>query len=1431
MNATPHVVIREYIARGFAPLPVLRGQKRSVIPNWTEYQADPADLTAFDRMNVGLLLGRRSGGLVDVDLDTPEAVRAAALLLPLTGMVSGRASSPRSHYWYKCPDAPARASTEFADVPTKTLAADGTPVERRAMLVELRSTGGQTVVAPSVHPGGEAIVWDRFDEPMALPVADLLRSVAKVAVVALMAEHWPGTGQRQNAYMALSGGLLRSGWDVHDVVGLVEVLADVTGDEENRKRAQTAVRTAAKIAEGQPATGWPKLAKILGARGGEVVEVACDWLTPKVTTGPGSPGPFGGPLPWGDPVPLGGPPAELPPFPLEHFTPWMAEWVAAAAAELQVPVDLPALLALGVAGAGIARKVEVSPYPGWVEPTNLFVMCVMPPGSRKSQTFSRALEPVKAIQACERERMAPLIHAAESEFRVAESRVKRLETELARELDPEARAAARGHLAAAREELQAVAVPAVPVLLVDDDTPAMLASELCRQGGRLLAASPEAKGLENITHDHKADLDIYLKGHAGDDHTTGRISRGREGVDRTALSLAYTPQPCVLEDLGRIRGMIDRGFMARWLYAVPASNIGRRDCSRPTPAIPHRVAEGYRQGITALWRTAAGEGGQAVRLTFCPEAVAPLNEFRGMLEPRIGEGGDLRHARNWTSKLGGVVLRLAGILHCADAAARGQTLPLVIQADVVRRAVAVARDFCLPHALAAFDCMGATADVVGARVIFRWMERRPDPLANFTQRECFRDNQSSFRLTTDTNAALNLLTQHDLIRRVPAPARDGPGRPSSPEFEVNPRAWMGDRNDRTPPRPPTDSDAGYSVSRPETSPPPQGPATGDSVDSVSRPQAPSGPAEPWDDEDQDDGGTPSPPPDAPPPTPPVHTLVADPSDLPDVAAAVVASSRVGLDVETTGLDPRVDNLCLLSLATDAGVYLIDCTLVDPAPLWPALAAVEVVGHNLAFDLQFLARRGFTPGRAFDTMLASQLLEAGDRVAKHTLKAVAARHLGVGVDKAGQRADWSGPLTPAMLAYAAADARLPGQLRDALLPKLAAAGLGPVMDLENAALPAVAWAAGAGVGFDRGAWQALADGSAAEGARLRERLDELLPGKGDLFGPSPRNWDAPAAVRAAFGAAGVTLDATDDDTLAAVDHPAAAALREYRGATKLGTTYGVDWLKHASPGGRVHCRWNQSGTMSGRMSCSSPNLQNLPRDPRYRRCFAAPPGRVLVKADYSQIELRLAASLSGDRAMIDAYARGDDLHALTARQVLGKADVTKADRQTAKAVNFGLLFGAGAGRLAAYARSSYGVAMTEGEAAAYRRKFFAAFPGLKRWHRRVGATGDRAVETRTVLGRRRSGVTSYTEKLNSPVQGSAADGLKAAIGLLWERRGECPTAVPVLFVHDEVVVEVDEAGAEAARAWLVRAMTDGMRPYCDPVPVEVEVTVSRTWGGD
>ena len=200
-------------------------------------------------------------------------------------------------------------------------------------------------------------------------------------------------------------------------------------------------------------------------------------------------------------------------------------------------------------------------------------------------------------------------------------------------------------------------------------------------------------------------------------------------------------------------------------------------------------------------------------------------------------------------------------------------------------------------------------------------------------------------------------------------------------------------------------------------------------------------------------------------------------------------------------------------------------------------------------------------------------------------------------------------------------------------------------------------------------------------------------------------------------------------------------------------------------------------------------------------------------------------------MLQAYAAGEDLHALTARQITGKPEVTKHDRQLAKAVNFGLLFGLGARGLRGYAQSNFGLDLTEGLAAQYRRAFFAAYPGLARWHRQAGSST--AKECRTLAGRRRllDAQTPFTHRLNTQVQGTEADGAKLAMALLWERRDQCPGAFPVLFCHDEIVVEADTGQADAAAGWLRQAMLDGMAPLLDPVPVEVAVQTARTWGGD
>jgi DNA polymerase I-like protein with 3'-5' exonuclease and polymerase domains len=566
-----------------------------------------------------------------------------------------------------------------------------------------------------------------------------------------------------------------------------------------------------------------------------------------------------------------------------------------------------------------------------------------------------------------------------------------------------------------------------------------------------------------------------------------------------------------------------------------------------------------------------------------------------------------------------------------------------------------------------------------------------------------------------------------------------------------------------------------------------------------------------------------------PSNPTAWRLVNEQASLLPVLQAVDESVRVGLDTETTGLDPRKDRVRLLTLATDRGVWLVDCFALDPRPLWDLLAERPLIIHNATFDLGFLQRLGFTPGTVHDTILLSRLLH-GTRHRKgfHGLEECVARELGRTLDKTQQKSDWSGALTAEQLAYASLDAALLVPLYEALDARIGDAGLTRVAEIERRCLPAVAWLSAAGVGFDATAWAVLAEEAREKAKVLVRDLDNTAPHRNSfLMDMGAWKWDSPAQVQEVFAQLGYSIERTNDDTLAGIDHPLAGFLRDYRAATKLVSTYGPNWCGESLYSGRIYAGWQQIGADSGRMACRSPNLQNLPRDKRYRRCFIAPDGRVLVKGDYSQIELRIAAKVSRDRPMLDAYRTGQDLHTLTAQQVLGITDVSPEHRQLAKAVNFGLLYGMGAKGFRLYAKSNYELDLTEEQATQYRDAFFQAYPGLRRWHRSIG---NQPIATRTLAGRRRQNVKRYTEKLNTPIQGTGADGLKLALALLWERRAQCPGAFPVLVVHDEIVLECDADQAEAVARWLRQAMLDGMAPLIFPVPVEVETKIGKTWAG-
>jgi DNA polymerase-1 len=569
---------------------------------------------------------------------------------------------------------------------------------------------------------------------------------------------------------------------------------------------------------------------------------------------------------------------------------------------------------------------------------------------------------------------------------------------------------------------------------------------------------------------------------------------------------------------------------------------------------------------------------------------------------------------------------------------------------------------------------------------------------------------------------------------------------------------------------------------------------------------------------------------------PGYELVTESARTRELVPQLLTAARLGLDTETTGLDPRSHRIRLLQLATDDGVYLFDLFEVDPRLLVPVLQRGQrLLVHNGKFDVEHLAATGLaapTGERFFDTMLAAQLLGAGSpegRLGQCGLAAVCERYLGVQLDKTAQLADWSGHLSDEMLAYAARDAAVLVPLATRLEEEIAAAALERAFAIEMRALPAIAWLEQTGAPFDAAGWTDLSTHAVAEQRRLEHELT-AVSGAVDLFGGPAVNWASPEQVRALLAVRGHSLTRTDETTLRtiAATEPLAALLLAHREASRKASTYGSDFLKHVHAAtGRIHADYLQLGSAAGRMSCVKPNLQNIPRDPLYRACFRAPGGRSLVKADYSQIELRIAAEIAHDRRLLAVYAAGGDVHVETAAAVLGRVNgaVRPEDRQAAKALNFGLLYGMGADRLREHAANEYGVELTEREAIGFRGKFFGAYPGLRNWHR---GQPDGAVETRTLAGRRRLNIERYTEKLNSPVQGSGADGLKAALGQLWETREQCPGAAPILTVHDEIVVECDSDATDAAQAWVTDAMRHGMEEVVNEVPVVVEAKAGQDW---
>lgn len=477
----------------------------------------------------------------------------------------------------------------------------------------------------------------------------------------------------------------------------------------------------------------------------------------------------------------------LPPFPTDALPGWLRDFVSAEATATQTPADLSGMLCLSAMAACCAKKIRVRVNEGYSEPTNLFVAVALPPANRKSAVFCDVTAPIRVYERSETERMAPEIAKLRNEAEIAEARLNRsqkdaanADTDVALQLEEEANRLA--------QEFHQLKVPKPPRFIAADATPEALGSLLSDHHGRMAVMSPEGDVFDLISgrYGHGTpNFGVYLQAHAGDDLRVDRKNRNPEFVRNPALTVGLAVQPDVICGLGAKRELRGRGLLARFLYALPKSLLGYRDPN--PPAVPKAISSEYARNVSALLeiKPQLDEAGDIVpfEVHLCPAAEMSRIEFIARLEPMLGEGGELGTIQDWAGKLGGAVLRIAGLLHMAEQVADKSPWNQPMSAETMNRAIRIG-NYLIAHAQAAFAQMGVDHLVEDAKHVLGWMRR--EGFKTFSERDCFEATKSRFRKVDALRPALATLLTHGYIRLSSGAPRKGPGRPRSPVYEVNP---------------------------------------------------------------------------------------------------------------------------------------------------------------------------------------------------------------------------------------------------------------------------------------------------------------------------------------------------------------------------------------------------------------------------------------------------------------------------------------------------------------------------------------------------------------------------------------------------------------------------------------------------------------------
>jgi replicative DNA helicase len=487
---------------------------------------------------------------------------------------------------------------------------------------------------------------------------------------------------------------------------------------------------------------------------------------------------------WSEPTPLGEH-GVLPAFPTEALPDWVREQAEALAEFTQTPPDMAATMGLAALSTAAGGRVRFQIRPGWTEQANLYLVCAMPPASRKSDVFAGMTTPIYRIEDELAEQARPGIIEAQTAKEAAEAEVDALLAKARKNTDSVDRQQLVAEVSSARMLADDLHVPPTPRLTVSGDiTPEPLTSLLATH--RCLAAlSPEGDLFDIIAgrYSNKPNLGVFLKAHQGERLQTDRITRDQPTIDRPALTIGITPQPAVLQDLAATPGARDRGLLARFLFALPPSNLGYRKTR--TQPIPDHVSRTYDRRLDTLTRTLI-DLPDPVTLPLTPQADAAVERLQGDLEQQLRPEQPLSHITDWAGKLVGATVRIAGLLHLADRVTTGWGDP--ISEDCINRAATIAA-YYTAHALAVFDLIAADPSAEDARHILAWLQR---PKTNGTHRTTVKRRDivaglRHFRGRTDTiDPALRLLEEHGYLRADTPPTSGGRGRPPSLTFRVHP---------------------------------------------------------------------------------------------------------------------------------------------------------------------------------------------------------------------------------------------------------------------------------------------------------------------------------------------------------------------------------------------------------------------------------------------------------------------------------------------------------------------------------------------------------------------------------------------------------------------------------------------------------------------